>query len=225
MKHGDSEPYLADMVAVTAAAVHGTLGIQPTWEKLVVTPCLPADWPRAGADVLYKGQRHRVTIDGGTAQAKPLEQPIALPPLWLMDFNLRKTTDGEAQTTNVIFLGHYSDRIQLTEGAASGTYQSPAHDWAMPASPKELTVAADLNRGQISVAVETSDDGFKTVRSQTRLSVRDGVNAYSLRNLQGRALRARFELFRQRGADASPIVDGFRLVCPGQKAMSALPTN
>ena len=47
MKHGDTEPYLADMVAVTAAAVHGVLGIQPTWDKLAVTPCLPADWPRA----------------------------------------------------------------------------------------------------------------------------------------------------------------------------------
>ena len=64
----DSEPYLADMVAVTAAAVHGVLGIQPTWEKLVVTPCLPADWPRAEADVLYKGRRHHVTVEGGTAQ-------------------------------------------------------------------------------------------------------------------------------------------------------------
>lgn len=47
MKAGDGEPYLADMVAVTAAAVHGVLGIQPTWEKLVVTPHLPPDWPRA----------------------------------------------------------------------------------------------------------------------------------------------------------------------------------
>ncbi len=61
MANGDGEPYLADMVAVTAAAVHGVLGIEPTWERLDVTPRLPADWPRAEADVLYKGRRHHVT--------------------------------------------------------------------------------------------------------------------------------------------------------------------
>jgi hypothetical protein len=91
----------------------------------------------------------------------------------------------------------------------------------MPANPKELTVAADLNGGRISVAVETSDDGFQTVRSHTRLSVRDGVKAYSLRGLYGHAVRLRFELLRQRAATASPIVDGFRVVCPGQTGMAA----
>ncbi len=214
MKHGDSEPYLADMVAVTAAAVHGVLGIQSTWEKLVVTPCLPPDWPRAEADVLYKGRRHHVTIEGGSVRVQSLEQVIALPPFWLMDFNLRKSAEGEAQTTNINFLGHYGDRIQLATNATSGSYLSPAHDWAIFANPKELTVAADLNGGQISAAVETSDDGFKTMRAHTRLSVRDGVKAYSLRGLHGHAVRVRFELLRQRGAAASPIVDGFRLVCP-----------
>ena len=34
MANGDGEPYLADMVAVTAAAIHGVLGIEPTWEQL-----------------------------------------------------------------------------------------------------------------------------------------------------------------------------------------------
>ena len=180
-----------------------------------MTPCLPADWPRAETDVLYKGRRHRVTIEGGTVQVQPLEQVIALPPFWLMDFNLRKTAEGEAQTTNISFLGHYGDRIQLSTNATSGSYLSPAHDWAMLATPKELTVTADLNGGRISVAVETSDDGFKSVRAQTKLSVRDGVKAYSLRGLRGHAVRVRFELLRQPGAAASPIVDGFRLVCPG----------
>jgi hypothetical protein len=90
----------------------------------------------------------------------------------------------------------------------------------MLASPKELTVAADLNGGQISAAVETSDDGFQTVRPHTRLSVRDGVKAYSLRGLRGHAVRVRFELLRQPGA-SSPIVDGFRLVCPGKTGKAA----
>jgi hypothetical protein len=137
-----------------------------------------------------------------------------------MDFNLRKTAEGEAQTTNIIFLGHYGDRIQLSTNAASGSYLSPAHNWDMLANPKELTVAADLNGGQISAAVETSDDGFKTVRAQMRLSVRDGVKAYSLRGLRGHAVRVRFELLRQSGA-SSPIMDGFRLVCRGQTGIAA----
>ena len=68
MANGDGEPYLADMVAATAAAVHGVLGIESTWDKLIVTPCLPADWPRAEADVLYKGRRHHVTIENGKAR-------------------------------------------------------------------------------------------------------------------------------------------------------------
>ncbi len=144
---------------------------------------------------------------------------IDLPPLWLMDFNLRKTAYSEAKTTNVDFLGHYSDRIQLAAGAASGTCQSPAHDWAAPTSLslKELTVAADLNGGKVSVVVETSDDGFRTVRAQTRLAAKDGVCAYPLQGLQGRTVRVRFELLRQPGAAASPVVDGFRLASEAGK--------
>ncbi|MCD4727632.1 MAG: hypothetical protein K8R46_08220, partial [Pirellulales bacterium] len=133
-KNDSGEPYLADMVCVTAAAVHGLLGIQPTWERLVVTPCLPADWPRAEADVLYKGRRHRVVIEGEKVLVRPLEQVIAPPLCWLMDFNLRKTAAGEARTANVEFAGHYFDRFQLVAGATSGTYESPAHDWFQPAT-------------------------------------------------------------------------------------------
>ena len=165
----------------------------------------------------------REVLVNRSVQVKPLEQVIASPAFWLMDFNLRETAEGEAQTTDINFLGHYGDRIQLATNAVSGSYLSPAHDWAMLANPKELTVAADLNGGQISAEVETSEDGFKSVRAQTRLSVRDGVRVYSLRGLRGHAVRVRFELFRQRGADASPSVDGFRLVCPGQTGMAAPP--
>jgi len=62
LPQGDGEPYLADMVVVPAALVHGILGIQPTWDSLRVTPCLPPGWSGAQADILYKGKRHRVTI-------------------------------------------------------------------------------------------------------------------------------------------------------------------
>ena len=54
-----------------------------------------------------------------------------------------------------------------------------------PLNPLAWQTYGHLNGGQISVAVETSDDGFKSVRAQTSLFVRDGVKAYSLRGLRG----------------------------------------
>ena len=211
MANGDGEPYLADMVAATAAAVHGVLGIEPTWEKLTVTPGLPPDWPRAEADILYKGRRHHVVIENGTAHIQPLEQVLSLPLLWLMDFNLRRTAYSQSQTTNVAFLGHYGDRITLSEGAASGTYQSPAHDWGVPASLQELTVAVELNGAQVTVAIESSDDGFKTVTSGSRMPDGGRGEFVVLEGRTGREVRVRFEMLRQTGAAVSPVIDGFRV--------------
>ena len=211
MANGDGEPYLADMVAATAAAVHGVLGIDPTWDDLAVTPGLPVEWPRAEADVLYKGRRHHVVIENGTAQIQPLEQVLSLPLLWLMDFNLRRTAYSQSQTTNVAFLGHYGDRITLSEGAAFGVYQSPAHDWGVPANLQELTVAVELNGAQVTVAIESSDDGFKTVTSGSRMPTGDGVNSWALKDTQGREVRVRFEMLRPTGATVSPVIDGFRV--------------
>ena len=45
LKNCAGEPYLADMVVAPAALVHGILGIQPSWDRLEVRPCLPAAWP------------------------------------------------------------------------------------------------------------------------------------------------------------------------------------
>jgi len=73
MVGGDHEPYLADMVVVSAAAVHGLMGIEPTWDKFTVTPHLPADWPWAEAEVLYKGQRQRVRVEGTKVDVKAVE--------------------------------------------------------------------------------------------------------------------------------------------------------
>ena len=70
---GDNEPYLADMVVVSSAVVHGLMGIEPTWDKLAVTPHLPADWPWAEAEILYKGQRQRVRVEGTQADVKAVE--------------------------------------------------------------------------------------------------------------------------------------------------------
>ncbi|NLY00090.1 MAG: hypothetical protein GXY83_28660 [Rhodopirellula sp.] len=212
MANGDGEPYLADMVAATAAAVHGVLGIESTWDKLIVTLCLPPDWPRAEADVLYKGRRHHVTIENGKARIDALEQVLSPLLLWVMDFNLRHTAYASAETANVAFLGHYSDRITLAKGAASGTYRSPAFDWAVPAAIlQELTVTADLNGDEISALIETSADGFKTVLSANEIAIRDGVNSYAPEIASGRAVRVCFDLLRRTATAESPVVDAFRV--------------
>ena len=214
-RHNSGEPYLADMVAAAAAVIHGVLGITPTRDRLEVTPHLPADWPRAEAEVLYKGRRHHVTIDGQKVQIEPLEQVLDLPLLWVMDWNLQIGPGGVATASNVDFGDGSSVSLTNREGtrAASGTYQSPPYDWAVPAKLIDLTVAAELNDGQVTATVETSADGFQTVRSQVEITVRDGVNSYPLDALQGvsREVRVRFDLVRGNEADPSPVIDGFRI--------------
>lgn len=71
---GDREPYLADCVTVTASAVNGILGINPTWDKLDVTPHLPKGWRTAKASIIYKGIRHEVTVNGEKVTIKPMER-------------------------------------------------------------------------------------------------------------------------------------------------------
>ena len=212
---GDGEPYLADMVVATAAVMHGVLGITPTWERLEVTPHLPEGWPGAEAEILYKGRRHRVKIKAGKVQVEPLEQVVDLPLLWVMDWNLQKSPGGEAAASNIDFGDLSFITLEKTETgpAASGTYQTPPYDWTVPAKLDELTATADLNGGQVTATVETSDDGFKSVRSHTQVPIEDGVNSYPLDGLQGaaRAVRVRFDLVRAKEAAASPVVDGFRI--------------
>jgi hypothetical protein len=212
MKHGDSEPYLADMVCVTAATINGVLGIQPTWQKLEVTSCLPPEWPRASADILYKGRRHHVTIENGNVQVRPEEQVIAIPLLWMMDFNLRKTAYGVAHTENVDFVGFYSDRITLSKGAVTGTYESPVHNWGRPAELQSLEVAADLCAGQVTATIEISDDGFKTVQSCSDIPLRDGVSAYPLMTRAASSMRIRFTLVRPDPDQVPPLIDAFRVI-------------
>ena len=226
MKHGDSEPYLADMVCVTAATINGVLGIQPTWQKLEVTPCLPPEWPRAEADILYKGRRHHVTIENGSVQVQPEERVIAIPLLWVMDFNLRKTACGSpfaanvAHIENVDFVGFYGDGITLSKGAVTGTYESPVHNWGRPAELQTLEVAADLGpagdlgAGQVTATIKTSNDGFKTVRARTEITLRDGVNTYPLDQLKGVAnsIRVGFTLVRPAPEQAPPLIDAFRII-------------
>ena len=77
----------------------------------------------------------------------------------------------------------------------------------------KLTVAADLNGGQVTALVETSNDGFKTIQADGRIPVRDGVNTYSLDGAHyvASTIRVQFELSRGKDAAATPTVDGFRV--------------
>ena len=219
---GDGEPYLADMVVVPAALIHGVLGITPTWERLEVTPCLPKGWPGAQADILYKGRRHRVRIQGTKVQIEPLEQVIDMPLLWVMDWNLRRSAALDATASNVDFgdgslvalkrIGH--------QWPASGTYLSPPCHWTVSARLQQFTVAAELNRGRVTATVETSNDGFQNVQPQLHIKVQDGVNTYPLDPLKraSRAVRVRFDLAPGKAAAATPVVDGFRITAqPAEK--------
>lgn len=97
------EPYLADMVVVPAALINGVLGIKPNWNNLEVNPKLPVNWPSAEADILYKGQRYHITIEGKDVSIKPLEQIIKLPLTWVMDANMWKSPTGIAKADNIEF--------------------------------------------------------------------------------------------------------------------------
>ena len=68
--YDSTEPYLADMIHVTAAVTEGLLGIRPTWDRLEVKPCLPEGWQEASAVVLYKGKPCEVTIKNGKTTIK-----------------------------------------------------------------------------------------------------------------------------------------------------------
>ena len=103
-------------------------------------------------------------------------------------------------------------RKRTTVAPSQAATQSPPYDWTVPAKLGELTVTADLNDGRVTATVQTSDDGFQTVRSQIQIVIRDGVNTYPLDSLEGeaRAVRVRLDLVRGPEA-ASPVVDGFRI--------------
>ena len=54
------EPYLADNVIVPTALVHGFLGMTANWDELQFQPALPPGWGEMSAELMFKGNRHRV---------------------------------------------------------------------------------------------------------------------------------------------------------------------
>ncbi|MCX6358713.1 MAG: hypothetical protein NT029_02815 [Armatimonadetes bacterium] len=94
---GADEPYLSDMVVVPAALVRGFLGIEPTWDRLVVRPHLPKGWRRASAEILYKGVRTRVEIEGEQVTVTPLGR--AFTPAKSLTWEVRAAPPAEWQMT------------------------------------------------------------------------------------------------------------------------------
>ena len=74
MVAGDGEAYLADMVVTASSVIHGIMGIQPSWNELKITPNLPSGWYKAQANIIYKGVRHQVRIEGDQITIEPLEK-------------------------------------------------------------------------------------------------------------------------------------------------------
>ncbi|MBI5834308.1 MAG: hypothetical protein HZB16_18590 [Armatimonadetes bacterium] len=94
---GADEPYLSDMVVLPAALVRGFLGIEPTWDRLIVRPRLPRGWTGATAEVLWKGVRQRVAIRDGQVTITPLDR--AFTPPAALTWEVRPAAPAEWQMT------------------------------------------------------------------------------------------------------------------------------
>jgi hypothetical protein len=63
---GGDEGYLADMVVVPAALVHGLMGVSLGWNEITVAPALPRAWHDAKAAVMWMGRIYEISISHGT---------------------------------------------------------------------------------------------------------------------------------------------------------------
>ena len=68
---GGDEGYLADMVVVPAALVHGLLGVKMSWKEIKATPAMPAAWERAKTSLVWKGRLYDLTIRGNSMDISP----------------------------------------------------------------------------------------------------------------------------------------------------------
>lgn len=61
---GGDEGYLADMVVVPAALIHGLLGIDLGTKEIKVNPNLPAHWKHVQTRLMWMGELYDITIEG-----------------------------------------------------------------------------------------------------------------------------------------------------------------
>ena len=137
-----------------------------------------------------------------------------------MDFNLRKTFKARRRPPTLTFWGITATGSRWPRRRV-GHYQSPAHDWAVPARPQELTVAADLNGGRIASRSRPPTTDSSRSRRQPGC-VQDGVNSQALKDAPGWAVRVRFELHRSPEAAPPPVIDGFRITAHAEQPCKPL---
>ncbi len=59
---GGDEGYLADMVVVPAAVVHGLLGISTDRNAITAAPALPKEWPGAKVALMWMGELYDISV-------------------------------------------------------------------------------------------------------------------------------------------------------------------
>ena len=189
------EPYLSDAIAVPAALVQGILGIQQTNDALIVKPALPAALQKVTAEIVHLGIRKRVTVNGKDVQIKELVRAFSPPEeiTWKIaagnspEINLyidRTFDSGKEWTaTSEISLVQGSG-ISLKPDATTGTYTTSPCDWGQAAKLIRIRSNAQLNQGSMTVRIETSDDGFKSVSGSQTIELRDGDNPFTNLTLQ-----------------------------------------
>jgi hypothetical protein len=61
---GGDEAYLADMLVVPAALVHGLLGVKTNWQEIKVAPAMPSGWEHVQTRLVWKGRLYDIRIEG-----------------------------------------------------------------------------------------------------------------------------------------------------------------
>jgi hypothetical protein len=226
---GVGEPYLSDMIVVSASLVHGLLGIRHSGQGLEAQPSLPACWDRAEAVVLHEGRSHRVEVTGDRVRITPLETPCYTAPKRLTWHVAGRGPAAWSLSVNRYFdsgAGWKADpNIKMDQGlglrlsstsegkltARSGNYTSHLFDWNQPVRVISLRVKAKLRGGDATAMVETSDDHFSSVRQRLPVALADGDQTVSLRAESSGQVRVHFHLEAGSPSDQSPAVYGFTI--------------
>lgn len=222
------EPFLSDMIAVPGALVQGILGIRQTNDKLEVNPVLPAALQKVSAEVVHLGIRKRVSIDGSTVKIEELGRAFTPPEelTWQVNAGTPPQNDlyidrnfdtGNAWTATPGIQSLRGEGIMVkrvpTSPLTLGSYTTAPCDWGQAVQVTSLRTSAALNDGTITVRVETSLDGFKTVAETREIAVKSGEQATAINGLkpahQGRVV---VTLAAPAEVPVSPVLSSIKLV-------------
>jgi len=108
---------------------------------------------------------------------------------------------------------------------AAGTYVSEPFNWNQPVRLSGLRTEIALNGGSVDATVETSDDGFATMRERIPVSLKDGDQLAELKpEFPARFVRLRLKLNAPADRSRSPVVTKFVLSgLPASQPVEPLP--